>query len=184
MRKFLVIGLFLTLGIANAESVLDKALGFFKPAKDFAGISLSSNIEKIKQLGFDCKDGTDAKNGKVINFVTCEDSNYRGDVFGLTVKSRSVFFVDGKLAVVKVMQRDMFVSEDSYEVLRKKLDTVFPKTRIPINADQSGGYWDYGGGATLASGPPIKIQTDISDFSKFVWSQGIVVTTPAADAIR
>jgi hypothetical protein len=184
MRKLLILGLFLAINCANAESVIDKALGYFKPAKEFAGVSLNSSKKEIKQLGFQCEDGTDAKNGKVINFITCEDNNYRGNVFGLDVKSRSVFFVDGKLAVVKVMQRDMFVSEDSYEVLRKKLDTVFQKVRAPINADQKGGYWDYGGGFTLASGPPIKIQTDFSDFSKFMWSQGIVVTTPAADAIR
>jgi hypothetical protein len=169
----------LTFNIAGAGSLFDKAIGFFKPAKDFTGISLSSGVKEIKELGFECEDGTDAVNGKVINFTICEDKKYRGDIFGLDVKGRTVTFVGSKLPAVKILKRDMFVTENSYEVLRKKLDTVYPKVSTPVNANPNGGYWDYGDGATLASTTPIKIQTDITDFSKFITSLGIVVTTPA-----
>ena len=99
------------------------------------------------------------------------------------LRSRTALFVNGKLAIVKVMKRDMFVNENTFSVLQNKLDTVYSRTQKPIIFDNDGTYWDYGGGNIVSSGPAGKIHTDVRDFSKFVWSIGIVVSTPAANSM-
>lgn len=146
-KIFIAAVLIFTVGVSSAEVTFDKALNFFQPAKEFTGISLNSSIKDVKQLGFSCKESTDVINGKVFNFTDCLDEKYRADIFGLSVDSRQIIFVDGKFGAIKT---GGFAQEGFFEVLRKKLDTVYKQTRTSPSEKSPGKvYWDFGSGAIL-----------------------------------
>lgn len=141
--------LIFTADVSSAAGPFDRVLGLFQPAKEFAGISLNSSLKDIKQLSFSCEDGTDAHNGKVFKFTDCKDENYKADIFGLNVSKRTVLFVDGKLAVVKVFKS---AYPGSFEALKKKLDTVYPRITLSKELpDQV--RWNFGGDAILIAAP-------------------------------
>ena len=182
----LLFGLLLAANAVRAQNVFDRAIQIFKPEKKFAGVSLSTSITDLKKIGFICEEGTEAINKKLVEIVACDDEKYTSEIFGLKVKKREIYFFDGKLAVIKVFQRDASVTASSYNNLRNKIDSVFSRIKKPDTGnDAEYDFWDFGGGATLLSGPPTKhiIGIDNNGQLKIFFGLGLALRTSAFESI-
>lgn len=143
-------------GTASAQSLFERAKGFFLPAPEFAGLKVNAKLNTLTRLGFSCSEFTEIESGKIIKGSACEDNSYRAEVFGINYIGREVIFIDGNLAIIKIKKLDPAINAVSHAVtisnLHNKLDTALKRESRTKDGRAK---WDFGAGSTLiVDNPP------------------------------